>query len=145
MQRPPKRPILAIAAGVTIGLALCVGVVAWRVGSFDPIVARLLAPTPIPTTTPAYSTSEGPFAKQARVRVRTTPSGADVLEVQGGLPRLHGTTPLTITWDIASDAKPRELLLRKDGFHPARARVAPPKPSDREPVWIDVDALLRQQ
>jgi serine/threonine protein kinase len=146
MKRPPKRPIFPVAAGITIGLALCAGLVSWRLGGLDPLIARLRAPVPratlMMTAEPAVP---GPFAKQARVRIRTVPPGADVLEIHDGLPRLLGTTPLTLSWDIPADARPRELLLRKDGFHPARARVVPPPPADREPVWLDVDAVLRQQ
>ncbi len=145
--RPPRRPWAAIAAGIALGLALCVGIIAWRLGSLDPLIVRLWAHDTSATTPHAPPPPAGPFAEQARVRIKTTPAGADVLEVQGGLPRLLGVTPLTLSWDVAKDPRRRELVLRKNGYRVARATLDPPAPRAvaSEPVWLDVEAALRPE
>ena len=145
--RPPRRPWAAIVAGIALGLALCVGIIAWRLGSLDPLIVRLWTRDAGSSTPHEPPPPTGPFADLARVRIKTTPSGADVLEVQGGLPRLLGVTPLTLTWDVANEPRRRELVLRKNGYRAARATLDPPAPrgSPREPVWLDVEATLRPE
>ncbi len=150
LQRPAGTPWAPIAAGIVLGLVLCVGGLAYKTGHLQPLIARVRAqidppgveePAPVVSNEPR-ATSE-PHAKKARVRITTTPPGADVLEEHNGLPRLLGITPLTINWDV----KPmtRELVLRKTGFIPSRATLIPPPPAPREPVLMDVDAILRRE
>ena len=145
--RPPRRPWAAIASGIVLGLGLCAGVIAWRLGTLDRLIVRLWATDTTSTTTHVPPPQHGPFAEQARVRIKTTPAGADVLEVQGGLPRLLGVTPLTLSWDVLADPHRRELVLRRSGYRPARATLDPPAPrgTPSEPVWLDVEATLRPE
>ncbi|MBI1946218.1 MAG: serine/threonine protein kinase [Deltaproteobacteria bacterium] len=145
--RPPRRPWAAIAAGIVLGLAICVGLIAWRLGSLDPLIVRLWAGETGASTPHEPPPQHGPFAELARVRIKTTPPGADVLEVQGGLPRLLGVTPLTLTWDVAKEPRRRELVLRQSGYRAARATLDPPAPRGlpSEPVWLDVEATLRRE
>ncbi|MCC7072214.1 MAG: protein kinase [Deltaproteobacteria bacterium] len=143
--RPPRRPWAAIAAGIALGLVLCVGIIAWRLGSLDPLIVRLWAHEASTSTVHVPPSPTGPFAEKARVRIKTTPAGADVLEMQGGLPRLLGVTPLTLSWDVAQEPRRRELVLRKHGYRAVRATLDPPAPrsAPSEPVWLDVEATLR--
>jgi hypothetical protein len=152
LQRPPKKPWPAIAAGTVLGLILCTGAVAWRLGTVDAVLLRLRprlvawgvvdAPVTTPSLSPSPHAPVGPLAKHARVRVTSEPPGADVLEVQDGLPRLLGVTPLSIDWTI-DGPKSRELLLRKEGWKPSAASIAPPPLGPTDPVWVDVEAKLR--
>lgn len=155
LQRPPRKPWAPIAAGIVLGLVLCVGGLAYRTGHLQPLIARARAqidraidpPAPVQERAPVESnqprvTTE-PHAKKARVRITTSPPGADVLEEHNGLPRLLGITPLTIDWTV--QAMTRELVLRKNGYIPSRATLVPPPPAAREPVLMDVDASLRRE
>lgn len=147
-QRPPRTPWGPIAAGVVVGLVLCTGFIAWRLGRLDPLIARVEAWRQPPVSgppAPAPAAPAGPHARSARVRIRTVPAGADVLEVQNGLPRLLGITPLTIPWDVEQAPATRELVLRKDGYVVAKATLRAPAPAEREPVWLDVEATLRRE
>jgi serine/threonine-protein kinase len=152
--RPPpgKKPWAAIALGVVLGLALCAAGASWRLGFVDQWFALakpwLVEHGVLASTSPAIDTSsdappipQGPLATIAMIKIVTEPAGADVLEVQGGLPRLLGVTPLTIKWEV--DPHPRELLLRKEGFKPSTATIPPPAKADAEPVWLDVSAVLK--
>ena len=148
VRRKPKTPWAAISLGVLLGLAICAGGVAWRLGYVDEWLTRarpqidvLRARATTSTTVTGAGAPHGPLAKRAKIRVTTEPPGADVLEVQGGLPRLLGVTPITLDWDV--DAHPRELLLRKEGYTPSAAAIAPPAKAFSEPVWVDVEAVLR--
>jgi hypothetical protein len=80
----------------------------------------------------------------ARLRIKTTPAGADVLDVSAGVPRLLGITPLVVPWEVVPGDGARTLQLRLPGHVPAVARVEPPAPSaSGEPVHVDVEAALR--
>lgn len=145
--RPPRRPWKAIAAGIVLGLGLCAVGITWRLGGLDPLIVRLWAVETTASTSHQPPPPSGPFAEQARVRLKSTPPGADVLEMQGGLPRLLGVTPMTLEWNVAENPQRRELVLRKPGHRAARATLDPPAPraSPTEPVWLDVDAVLRAE
>jgi hypothetical protein len=84
-----------------------------------------------------------PRAKQVRLRVTSTPSGADVLEERDGLPRLLGVTPLTVAWNPEQEPGPKVLMLKREGYLPASARVPAPAAGPREPVTLDVSAALK--
>jgi hypothetical protein len=80
----------------------------------------------------------------ARLRIKTTPAGADVLDVSTGVPRLLGITPLIVPWEVVPGDGARTLQLRLAGHVPAVARVDPPSPSTTGgPVHVDVEAALR--
>ncbi|MCC7109394.1 MAG: protein kinase [Deltaproteobacteria bacterium] len=145
--RPPRRPWKAIAAGIVLGLGLCAVGITWRLGGLDPLIVRLWAAETTAGTSHQPPPPTGPFAGQARVRLKSTPPGADVLEMQGGLPRLLGVTPMTLEWKLAESPQRRELVLRKPGYRAARATLDPPAPrgAPSEPVWLDVDAALRPE
>jgi serine/threonine-protein kinase len=140
----PRRTWPAIAAGVAIGLVVAGGVVAARTGALDewlqPVVGNRVQ-------TPPSTPLDGPRATEAtaaRLRIKTTPVGADVFEVTSDGTTLIGITPLTLPWDIAVGDGGREFLLKKAGFVPSRARVNPPPAAPNgEPVWLDVEAPLR--
>ena len=136
---PPRRRSSALFVGVAIGLVVAGVGIAFRLGHLDALLARL---TPSPTP-PA----PGMMAKasvSARLRIKTTPPGADVFDVTTGVPRLLGITPLVVPWEIAVGDPGRELQLRMAGHISARARVEPPSPSaGGDPVWLDVEAALR--
>jgi len=144
----PRRTWPAVVAGVAVGLLVAGGVVAERTGAIDawlrPLLTRWSATAPAPTKT---TTTPGPRATEAtaaRVRIKTTPVGADVFEVTADGTALIGITPLTLPWDISVGDGGREFLLKKQGFVPSRARVDPPPASPTgEPVWLDVEATLR--
>ena len=133
----PRRAGAAIFAGVLMGL-LAVGVgLAWRLGHLEPLLASIDPPPPPsgPTATAAVT---------ARLRIKTTPAGADVLDVSAGVPRLLGITPLVVPWEVVPGDGARTLQLRLAGHVPAVARVAPPAPSPSGgPVNLDVEAALR--
>jgi serine/threonine-protein kinase len=146
LKKPPRRPWAAISAGVVIGLIACGGLVAWRLGGLDPLLRELgLLDEPAPVAPPVTTSASapGPLARSARVRIKTVPEGADVLEVVDGLPRLLGITPLTLEWNVEAQPRARELLLRKEGYAPSKATLTPPAAAEREPVWLDVEATLR--
>jgi serine/threonine-protein kinase len=136
----PRRAGAAIVAGVVVGL-LAVGVgLAWRLGHLDPLVARLDPPAPLPPPSGPTATA----AVTARIRIKTTPAGADVLDVSAGVPRLLGITPLIVPWEVVPGDGARTLQLRLAGHVPAVARVDPPAPSTTGgPVHVDVEAALR--
>jgi serine/threonine-protein kinase len=140
-QRRPWRPIVA---GVGVGLALCSAFIAHRLDHLMPLLARIQADGDASPVEPPAVMTAGTSARAARVRIKTTPAGADVLEVQEGLPRLLGITPLTLQWDVEHAPHTRELVLRKDGYAAAKAILRPPAPGRSEPVWLDVQAVLRQ-
>lgn len=159
LQRPPRKPWGPIAAGVVVGLVVCIGALAYKLGHLQPwiergrvllesqtIIGRGASPAaqddPAHALTPQPRVTTGPHAKKAKVRVTTSPPGADVLEEVNGLPKLLGITPLTIDWDVTPMT--RELVLRKAGYVPSRATLVPPAPAAKEPVRMEVDATLRQ-
>jgi len=140
-RRPePRRAGAAIVAGVVVGL-VAVGVgLAWRLGHLDPLLLALDPPPPPPPPSGPTATA----AVSARLRIKTTPAGADVLDVSAGVPRLLGITPLIVPWEVAPGDGARTLQLRLPGHVPAVARVEPPAPSaSGEPVHVDVEAALR--
>jgi hypothetical protein len=139
-RRPEPRTGAAIVAGVVVGL-LAVGVgLAWRLGHLDPLLVALdPPPSPPPPSGPTATA-----AVSARLRIKTTPAGADVLDVSAGVPRLLGITPLVVPWEVVPGDGARTLQLRLPGHVPAVARVEPPAPSaSGEPVHVDVEAALR--
>jgi hypothetical protein len=138
---------------------LLLGIGSWRLGLFDGVIdgafdvargnlrARMghtaPAPAPVAPVVAPAPPAAGPLAKKAKLRIVTEPEGADVLEEKDGLPRLLGTTPLTVSWDVQKEPAPRRLVLRKAGFVAATATVQPPLAADREPVRLEVKASLR--
>ena len=142
LARAQRRASGALAAGVVFGIAVAGLGIAWRLGRLDPLIAMISPPpTVAPPTTP---TARATVAASARLRIKTTPSGADVFDVSAGVPRLLGITPLVVPWEIAVGDASRVLLLKTPGHVPARALVEPPAPSTtKEPVWLDVEATLR--
>jgi serine/threonine protein kinase len=143
----PRRTWPAVVAGVVLGLFVAGGVVAQRTGALDVWLQPVLARWPgTPPATPKVPLA-GPRAIEAtaaRVRIKTTPVGADVFEVTAEGTALIGITPLTVTWQVDVGDGGREFLLKKPGFIPSRARVDPPPASPNgEPVWLDVEATLR--
>ena len=145
--RRRSQPWRPIAAGVVVGTVLCAGLLTWRLGHLDSLfaAARSLAAPPLAAPAVRAVTPVGPHAQEARVRIRTWPEGADVLEVQDGLPRLLGVTPLTLDWHVDQHPLTRELILKKNGYLASTATLPPPAPAAREPVWLDVEATLRQE
>jgi hypothetical protein len=140
-RRHARRASWAVAAGVLIGLGVAGVGVAFRLGHLDAFIAMISPPQqPVPVT----STVKATAAASARLRIKTTPPGADVFDVTSGVPRLLGITPLVVPWEIAVGDGSRALLLKLPGRVPARAMVDPPPPSStNEPVWLDVEASLR--
>ena len=130
----------ALLAGALIGLTVLGVGVAFRLGHLDGLLASVQASEPTPQ--PA-----GPKAKadaSVRLRIKTEPSGADVFDVTGGVPKLLGLTPLVVPWEVRAGDGGRTLQLKLRGHIPAQARVEPPTPSvGGEPVWLDVEATLR--
>lgn len=143
--KPPahrRRRLSAAVVVVCVGALVFIigGVGAWRTGVLDSLLPG--APPPPPTTTAPGPTAT--VAVSARLRIKTTPAGADVLDVSGRVPRLLGITPLVVPWEVAPGDGPRTLELRLLGHVPAVARVNPPAPSaTREVVQVDVEAALR--
>jgi serine/threonine-protein kinase len=139
-RRPAPRTGAALVVGVVVGL-LAVGVgIAWRLGHLDALLAALAPPPPPPPPTGPRATA----AVSARLRIKTSPAGADVLDLSDGVPRLLGITPLVVPWEVAPGDGARTLQLRLPGHVPAVARVEPPAPSaSGEPVHVDVEAALR--
>jgi eukaryotic-like serine/threonine-protein kinase len=140
-RRPePRRAGAAIIAGVVVGLAAAGVGLAWRLGHLDPLLVAIDPPPPSPPPSGPTATA----AVSARLRIKTTPAGADVLDVSAGVPRLLGITPLVVPWEVAPGDGARTLQLRLPGHVPAVARVEPPAPSaSGEPVHVDVEAALR--
>jgi eukaryotic-like serine/threonine-protein kinase len=147
MSRPTRRPWAAMSFGALFGLLVLAAIVAWRTGRLDEMLARArgfgAARDAPPVVAPPGPS--GPLAKAARLRIVTDPAGADVLEEKDGLPRLLGVTPLTLDWDIVASPAPRKLVLRKEGFVPAVANVAPPPEGSAPVVSLDVEAALRPE
>lgn len=138
--QPPRRASAALFVGVAIGLLVAGVGIAFRLGHLDPLLARLSPAEP--TDQPPGLRATAPVS--ARLRIKTTPPGADVFDVTTGVPRLLGITPLVVPWEIAAGDPGRELQLRMGGHVSARARVEPPAPSPTgDPVWLDVEAALR--
>jgi serine/threonine-protein kinase len=130
----------AVVAGALIGLVVMGVGVAFRLGHLDPFLASVQTPAPPPTPTGPTATS----AASVRLRIKTDPSGADVFDVTGGVPKLLGLTPLVVPWEVSAGDSGRTLQLKLRGHVPAQARVEPPAPSHTgEPVWLDVEATLR--
>jgi serine/threonine protein kinase len=139
-RRYARRASWAVAAGVVIVLGVAGVGVAFRLGHLDEMIAMISPPPPSPVT----STVKATAAASARLRIKTTPPGADVFDVTSGMPRLLGITPLVVPWEVAPGDGSRALLLKLQGHVPARAVVDPPAPSStNEPVWLDVEASLR--
>ncbi len=148
--QPPKRPWLAMAAGLCMGLLLCLTVVLWRTGGINHASKayaawRLKGSRPVAGVATEPGLPDGSFAQRAKLRIKTIPPGADVLEEIEGLPRLLGVTPLTIGWDVNAAPRARHFTLKKDGFVSSTANVEPPSARGSEVVWLDVDAALRPQ
>jgi hypothetical protein len=152
--KPPRRPWAAILVGVVLGVVVLVAGGAWRLGLLDGAIdaavdavqsnARTrIGPPQLHAGGPTPVVARGPLAKKARLRITTEPPGADVLEDHDGLPRLLGTTPLTLPWDVDSEPGTRRLTLRKAGYVAASATVEAPGAQEREPVVLDVAAQLR--
>jgi hypothetical protein len=139
----PRRrsPWPAVAAGVVVGLLGAGVMVAGRFGVFDPWLEQWAhGASPTVDTTMARATS----AVSVRLRIQTTPVGADVFEVLPSGIRLIGLTPLTVPWEVAVGDPGRQFQLKKKGYVTSRARVDPPSPSaDGKPVQLDIDATLR--
>ena len=140
LQAQPKRSSLPLLSLLLVVSIAAVGAFAWRSG----LAARFLGTPPPPSPTPAAPAPTGP-ARQATIRVQSAPPGADVVEVQDGLPKLLGTTPLTLPWRVEPGASARVLTLKMTGRRPVRATVQPPAPHAREPIWIAVDAVLVEE
>jgi hypothetical protein len=138
-QQRRRHATAAVFIGVVGGAALVGGALAWRLGALDRLwpeaTTTTTAPPPGPTATVGVS---------ARLRIKTTPAGADVLDVSARVPRLLGITPLVVPWEVAPGDGPRTLELRLVGHVPAVARVEPPSPSTTgETVQVEVEAALR--
>jgi serine/threonine protein kinase len=150
----PRRPASArwwtwpaAVSGMVLGLLVVGLFAAERSGLLE---TWLASTSPEPSDEPVVSAPVGvetraSAAATARLRIKTTPLGADVFEVTPQGLRLIGITPLTLPWDVVVGTPGREFLMQKRGFVPARARVAPPPPPPGgEPVWLDVEATLRE-
>jgi hypothetical protein len=139
-QQRRRRATAVVVVGVVVGTVLVGGALAWRLGALDEL-------WPATTTTTTAAAPPGPTATvavSARLRIKTTPAGADVLDVSARVPRLLGITPLVVPWEVAPGDGPRTLELRLVGHVPAVARVAPPSPSTTgETVQVEVEAALR--
>ncbi len=141
-RRSGRGASVALFAGVLIGVGVAGAGIAFRLGHLDPLIAMLLPPPPLPLPPP--TTVRATAATAARLRVKTTPAGADVFDISAGVPRLLGITPLVVPWEIAVGDPSKALLLKLPGHVPARAVVEPPLPlTGGGPVWLDVEATLR--
>jgi hypothetical protein len=143
-----RRPVIAIALGLFLGVGLAVGLIGWRLHSLGvelPFAHLWMPPAAMPPPPPG--SKRATVAVKARIRIKTTPVGADVLEISSGVPRLLGITPLVVPWEVAPGDLPRQLLLKMAGHVPARATVDPPQTAapNGQPVWLDVEATLRPQ
>lgn len=95
----------------------------------------VVAPPPVEPAVPVVE-------KRARIRVVTKPADASILEhVEGGLPVLLGTAPLTLDWRLR-DGAPRILLVKRQGFADARTEVRLPPGESAEPVLLEVEIAL---
>jgi len=141
-RRSGRAASVALFAGVLIGVGVAGAGIAFRLGHLDPLIAMLTPPPPM--APPSTNTAKATAAVSTRLRVKTTPAGADVFDISAGVPRLLGITPLVVPWDIAVGDPSKALLLKLPGHVPARAVVEPPLPAaNGEPVWLDVEATLR--
>ena len=142
---PRRGPTAPLLFGLTLGLMIAGLGIAFRLGALDPLITAMGGGVPLPSTTTAHVGMTASEAASARLRIKTTPSGADVFEVTGGVTRLLGITPLVVPWEIAVGDPAKELLLKLPGHVPARARVEPPRPQGNGPVTLEVEAVLRAQ
>ena len=141
-RRSGRAASFALFAGVLIGVSVAGAGIAFRLGHLDPLIAILT--TPLPMAPPPTNTVKAAAAVSTRLRVKTTPAGADVFDISAGVPRLLGITPLVVPWEIAVGDASKALLLKLPGYVPARAVVEPPSPAtNSELVWLDVEATLR--
>jgi len=136
-RREPSRLRGVFAFGLVFGL---VAFIAGLLFLDEDLRARLLgrsSPTPTPVVEDAPVVE-----KRARIRVVTKPADASVLEhVEGGLPVLLGTAPLTLDWRLR-EGTPRTLVVRRQGFADARTDVRLPPGASTEPVLLEVEIAL---
>jgi eukaryotic-like serine/threonine-protein kinase len=116
-------PMVALSAGIGVGLLLTVLLVVWRLWS--------VAPPP-----------EG-AAFRAVIVVTSQPQNVDVFDASGRVPQLLGVTPLRIPWQDKNTAPPRSLLLQKPGHQSVRASVPATLGSESKPTELVVDAVLQ--
>ena len=155
VQQAPRKPGAAVAGGVVVGLLLAAIAIAGRLGHLDRVLDTIVDVTTTEASPPAPPPRPAPLRAthkaSARLRIKTEPAGADVFDVSSTPPRLLGITPLVLPWELAPGDPGRELLLKLRGHVAARARVEPPPsarglaPPSKEPVILDVAAVLRRQ